>query len=140
MLWLYTSTWRSETPPRPSCTENWLIIFVAHENGNGKTVPVGIYEHADLKLEYSDRPDGLRDDTGSICKFCASTEAKDAYLIPLLKRKEFALPVEATNRFTRTFAYARGRHRAGKEETWRLLLAQIADNILLAKNTLSRIR
>jgi hypothetical protein len=76
---------------------------------------------AAFEFDYSPRPDHLTDPYNNECEFCVSTGVVNAYLIPSKKRAEFALPTEATTRFTRTFAYARG-NRLNEKERWRMNL------------------
>jgi hypothetical protein len=129
---------RYESPPKPQISDNWLVVFVAPENGSGATVPVGFYLGANFKPDYTPRPDGLTDCYGNQCDFCVSTEAANAYLIPVKKRSEFALQVRVTKHFTRNFAYARG-NRVDENEDWRLILAETAERVVAVKRRFDRI-
>jgi len=125
-----------QRPPQPKTPNDWLVVFVSHENGTGAAMPVGFYVGANFESDYTPRPDGLTDQFSAACGFCVSTEA--AYLIPTKKRSEFALPVEVTRMFTRSYAYARG-NGLNENEPWRLLLAEIAERVAAAKRRFKKI-
>jgi hypothetical protein len=121
-----------ETPPKPVLLGGWMVVFVAPEEGNGQTVPVGFYADADFQENYEPRPDELPDSLGNPCGFCVRAFAEDTYLIPVEKRRRYALPAEVTSHFTRTFAYACG-NAVNEDDPWRVMLTHTAKTLWKAR-------
>lgn len=95
--------------PNPSVKKDWLLIFVARQDGVGALKVVGWYDSADFLSEYKNRPTNIfisknQDlNDGEQFKYCIVSES--AYLIPEEEREEIDLP----NMKTTPLLYVRGR-------------------------------
>lgn len=112
--------------------ENWLVVFLARINGNGKLCVVGYYENATIYNTLKMRPEydyELFDTDNEGNPFCYCIKTKKAVRLPSQSRKEWAIRSDLCNHIKSTpVVYIKGPK--AKDEPWRKEFSKIAENLL----------
>ena len=120
-----------------SDSKDWLVIFLARENGNGPLCVIGYYENAKIYNELQDRPEYEyekfeTDNNGDKFRYCI--KSKEALRLPLEKRREWEIPKNLCKHIGSTpIIYVRGPK--SKNEIWRKDFADIAERLLKDENS-----
>ncbi len=119
--------------PKPEKPGDWLLIFIAAEEGTGPLTVVGWYERATFESEYRERPEYSKGvpfpTTSSGEKFLYCIRAESATLIPIEERS-IRVPSKKIRRIP--IVYARG-NKPPKE--WQEKLASFAEHVIDERST-----
>lgn len=120
---------KGESPPNPVLKRDWLIMFVARQNGNGKLTVVGWYENATFTGEYLSRPEYKLDEGFPLDvnqeEYLYTVYSDNAFLIPVLERNYH---IDGTHIKRASLVYARGNN--VKKDKWRIELAELAETLV----------
>lgn len=109
--------------PSPMPRDEWLLVFVAAEKGNGRLKIVGWYDHARFLGNYFAREDYPTADGGIPYYYCIT--ATKAVCVPPDERNDAAI-VPGKHLGSTSVAYINGNGRSIRRHKWRQALHDIA--------------
>ena len=112
--------------------EDWFVVFLARENGNGQLCVVGYYENARIYDKLQIRPEYEyeqfdTDNDGEKFQYCI--ESKNAFRMPLERRRDWVIRKDLCKHISSTpLVYVKGPK--SKDEPWRKDFVDIAERLL----------